>query len=244
MSEHNDLFGPEDPEEQGGRTFWEKALSSAPLWVSIWAMVVAIVCFILALNARNEIYQAQTRMDHAVRAIGEARDTVSDFKAEIGIIEQRMEQQQRMLIGRINEVRHLTQATETALENKYEPEIRALEEALLEGFSLVRSELDSLASGRSGAERVRADGTYPEATGDPSPEVTEDPRPEPLADEDPSPDTEEEALATYVVRPGDNMTIISRRLEVSLDSLIEANPNINPDVLRVGQVLQVPASDD
>jgi len=45
----------------------------------------------------------------------------------------------------------------------------------------------------------------------------------------------------YVIQPGDTLYSISRRLEVSLSRIIEANPGIDPNRLRVGQVICIPA---
>ncbi len=45
----------------------------------------------------------------------------------------------------------------------------------------------------------------------------------------------------YVVQPGDTLYRIAQRLEVSLQRIIEANPGIDPNNLRVGQVICIPA---
>ena len=45
----------------------------------------------------------------------------------------------------------------------------------------------------------------------------------------------------YVVQPGDTLYRIAQRLEVSLQRIIEANPGIDPNYLRVGQVICIPA---
>ena len=46
---------------------------------------------------------------------------------------------------------------------------------------------------------------------------------------------------TYTVKSGDTMYQISRAFQVSLDSLIAANPQIsNPDFIQVGQVINIP----
>lgn len=52
---------------------------------------------------------------------------------------------------------------------------------------------------------------------------------------DPPPFTE------YAVRPGDTMSDIARRFDVTLETLIAANPGVDPNLIYVGQVLLVPA---
>lgn len=44
----------------------------------------------------------------------------------------------------------------------------------------------------------------------------------------------------YTIRPGDTFFALSRRFNVSLDDLVEANPGVDPDRLFVGQVVCIP----
>lgn len=46
---------------------------------------------------------------------------------------------------------------------------------------------------------------------------------------------------TYVVRRGDTLGTIAQRYGISIQSIVEANQIINPDLLSVGQVLTIPA---
>jgi len=50
------------------------------------------------------------------------------------------------------------------------------------------------------------------------------------------------AYRQYTVRRGETMIQIARRYGISLRALTQANPTINPDRLRVGQVVRIPAS--
>ncbi len=52
-----------------------------------------------------------------------------------------------------------------------------------------------------------------------------------------------ECLEYYTVRPGDTLFVIGRRLGVSVDRLLEINPNIDPDNLQVNQRICVRARD-
>jgi len=50
-------------------------------------------------------------------------------------------------------------------------------------------------------------------------------------------------MTTYTVMPGDTMYLISRRLGISLDALIAANPQIaDPNRIQIGQVINIPSS--
>lgn len=44
----------------------------------------------------------------------------------------------------------------------------------------------------------------------------------------------------YTIKSGDNFYAIARRYRVSLDDLLEANPGVDPDRLRPGQVICIP----
>jgi len=44
----------------------------------------------------------------------------------------------------------------------------------------------------------------------------------------------------YIVQPGDTLSLIASRFNVSLNDLIEANPAINPDILSEGQQIIIP----
>ena len=50
------------------------------------------------------------------------------------------------------------------------------------------------------------------------------------------------AATTYVVRPGDTLNAIALRHGVSVQALVHANGLSNPDLLRIGQLLQIPDS--
>ncbi|MEG6616229.1 LysM peptidoglycan-binding domain-containing protein [Peptococcaceae bacterium 1198_IL3148] len=45
---------------------------------------------------------------------------------------------------------------------------------------------------------------------------------------------------TYTIRAGDTFFTIARRFDLSVDALLEANPDVDPDNLRVGQVICLP----
>lgn len=45
----------------------------------------------------------------------------------------------------------------------------------------------------------------------------------------------------YVVQPGDYLSLIAQRYNLDVNTLIVANPNINPNWLEIGQMLTIPA---
>jgi len=45
----------------------------------------------------------------------------------------------------------------------------------------------------------------------------------------------------YTIRAGDTFFTIARRFGISVDALVDANPNVNPDRLQIGQRICVPA---
>ncbi len=72
----------------------------------------------------------------------------------------------------------------------------------------------------------------PTATVAPSPSAT------------PAPPAETPAatrVITYTVQPGDILNRIARDFNTTAEAIIELNPDINPDSLRIGDVLQIPA---
>ena len=43
----------------------------------------------------------------------------------------------------------------------------------------------------------------------------------------------------YVVKPGDTLTVISEKTSVSLDTIQQLNPDVDPNALQTGQRLQL-----
>ena len=67
------------------------------------------------------------------------------------------------------------------------------------------------------------------------------PTPEPTPTETPIPRPTPTPTATvYVVQPGDTLSGIAARFNVTVDDLVEANRIVNPDALSVGDEITVP----
>ena len=63
----------------------------------------------------------------------------------------------------------------------------------------------------------------------PTPTATPVPRPTPTP-----------TVTVYVVQPGDTLSGIAARFNVTVDDLVEANRIVNPDALEVGQEITIP----
>jgi len=57
----------------------------------------------------------------------------------------------------------------------------------------------------------------------------------------PKPDAPAPRPSEYTLAPGDNLYMVSRKLQVSYNELLQANGLSDPRQLRVGQKLKVPA---
>ena len=66
-------------------------------------------------------------------------------------------------------------------------------------------------------------------TPEPTPTATPIPRPTPTP-----------TVTVYVVQPGDTLSGIATRFNLTLDDLVEANRIVDPDALQVGQEITIP----
>ncbi len=66
-------------------------------------------------------------------------------------------------------------------------------------------------------------------TPEPTPTATPIPRPTPTP-----------TATVYVVQPGDTLSGIAARFNVTVDELVDANRIVNPDALQVGQEITIP----
>lgn len=51
-----------------------------------------------------------------------------------------------------------------------------------------------------------------------------------------------ECFSTYVIRSGDTLSKIAKRFGVSVNELLNVNPNINPNNLKIGTIICIPAT--
>lgn len=57
----------------------------------------------------------------------------------------------------------------------------------------------------------------------------------------PPPSTCPAGTRPYTIRAGDTFYNLSRRFNTTVDAIIRANPGVNPDALRIGQVICIPS---
>jgi nucleoid-associated protein YgaU len=69
--------------------------------------------------------------------------------------------------------------------------------------------------------------------------ATPTPAPTPTATPIPRP-TPTPTVTVYVVQPGDTLSGIAARFNVSVDDVVESNRILNPDALQVGQEITIP----
>lgn len=85
--------------------------------------------------------------------------------------------------------------------------------------------------------------TTPEPASTPTPEPAT-PEPTPVATPEPTPTPEPTAspapAAEYEVVAGDTLLEIAASFDVTLDSILELNPGLDPNSLQIGQIIQVP----
>ncbi|WMM24272.1 LysM peptidoglycan-binding domain-containing protein [Tissierella sp. MB52-C2] len=58
----------------------------------------------------------------------------------------------------------------------------------------------------------------------------------------PTPGTCPSGTTSYTIRSGDTLFILAQRFNTTVEAIIRANPNINPNNLQVGQIICIPTS--
>ncbi len=56
----------------------------------------------------------------------------------------------------------------------------------------------------------------------------------------PPPTTCPAGTTPYIIRAGDTFFSLARMFNTTVDAIIRANPNVNPDALRIGQIICIP----
>jgi LysM repeat protein len=62
--------------------------------------------------------------------------------------------------------------------------------------------------------------------------------------EDPTPPAERADVQVHTVRSGDNFSTVARTYGVTVNALIDANPNLDPRRLQIGDQIRIPAAAD
>jgi LysM repeat protein len=118
---------------------------------------------------------------------------------------------------------------------------RKVASELIEGLTSQKDAITELATRIPAIPEDARIERIPEPTPTPSP--TERTRsneqassPEPTSQSGPAP----QPRVTYTVESGDTLVDIARRKNLSVPALLDANPEIDPNVIRVGQKLNLP----
>jgi len=135
----------------------------------------------------------------------------------------------------------LTEKAQRAMEQLTEENKRLIEEK-----KRLQEELDRFMASargtppltnRSGAAGSASRGVSQLALADPSPSVTQSNSTSTTR----TPSSQPTSTRAHTVKAGDTPTLIARKYGIKLDTLMAANPGLNPKRLQVGQNLNIPA---
>lgn len=209
-----------------------RGAATIALWLGIWGIVISLVCIYIAMDARNVAKDSERRIERTAEQLQESKDIILDLEAStqetIRLSEQRIEElsfEVRRISSRLRtNSEQLTSTREViselisnlALQKEALTELATRIPAIPEGVQVTRSQASEAGNAR----------TEPPA------------RPSERVQAPPSP--AEPAPRTYTVQTGDTLVDIARRKNLSVPALLDANPEIDPNLIRVGQKLILP----
>lgn len=161
------------------------------------------------------------------------------------------------LVGKIQKVEDSSSGI-TAGATRIRREVDSLRDGTQDALDRVSAELtrvrgdlnESLALARSLQDRLLGLERQPEPAPESALETESAPEPAPVDATPPAPAGDTSALAmaeavekeeVYVIRSGDTLTAVSSGHGIPLDRLLEANPDVDPRRLQVGQKIRIPA---
>ncbi|MFP4353294.1 MAG: LysM peptidoglycan-binding domain-containing protein [Puniceicoccaceae bacterium] len=211
-----------------------RGASSLGVWLGVWAIVISLICLYLAIDARAVAADAERRLERNVTLLDQSRERIEELdrsvRENIDLSEQQLEE--LSFAVRRNESRLETNTRQ--LEST-----REVASQLIDGLSTQKEAITELATR---IPAIPSDVLTERTT--PEPERTtagnEAPAPSDAAPTDAPGSESERAPATYTVRSGDTLVDIARRKKLSVPDLLDANPDIDPNVIRVGQKLNLP----
>jgi len=212
------------------------------LWISIWAVIISIGCLYIGFTAQSQVGHAERRLVRNVELLNESREQIEALDRKVQDELERSQQiveELRFAISRNeNRIRSNTQTLETTrkVASQLIDSLTEQREAL-EGYSSQLQQLALLVEGETPTPAATAR-TAPRAPG--QQEVAEGTEVVEVAEQTESPPTEAEPVRQYEVRSGDTLSQIARRTGFSVPELLDANPEIDPNLIRVGQTLNLP----
>lgn len=200
------------------------------IWVSVCSVLLCAVCIYYVFHAREMALEAERRLTKAIAGLEETREEMVEIRKGV---EERLSVAERDR----SEVSFSIQKNEDRIRN-LTTDLANTREVLGAVVNRLREQTEAI---MSLAERAPAGPGTPSGGNEQVTEETEAPDPEPAPEPDPEPESGRPAPAVRVtVQPGDTLSAIARRLNVSVPELLDANPDINPNLIQPGQVLRVP----
>ncbi len=204
--------------------------STLGVWLGAWGIVVSLICLYVALDARNVAKDAERRLERNVELIEESRAKIermeTSIRESIDLGEQRIREIAFKVEKNENRVRLNTEQLAST---------REVASQLIDSLTGQKEALTELATRIPALPRdVRTERTRTATGGD-----TTAPQPD-QSGGDQTESAPTDTAPTYTVQSGDTLVDIARRKNLSVPDLLDANPDIDPNVIRVGQILNLP----
>jgi len=210
-----------------------RGASTLGVWLGVWAIVISLICLYLAIDARAVATDAERRLERNVTLLDQSRERIEK-------LDQSVRENLDLSAQRLEELSFAVKRNESRLETNTRQleSTREVASQLIDGLSTQKEAITELATRIPAIPSdVRTERTTPKPER-PERTTTRDETPAPAGDA-PEP-TPEPAPATYTVQSGDTLVDIARRKKLSVPDLLDANPDIDPNVIRVGQKLNLP----
>lgn len=201
------------------------------IWLGAWGIVVSLVCIYVALDARNVAKDSERRLQRNVELLQESREKIERLEASVRETLQLSEERLEKLAFEVrkNTTRIGTNTDQLASTRKVASELIDNLSNQKEALTELATRIPAIPEGvQIGRVRTEPPPTQP---AEPAPE----PDGPPPAESRPTPPPD-----TYTVKSGDTLVDIARRKNLSVPALLDANPDIDPNLIRVGQKLNLP----
>lgn len=216
---------------------------SLALWIGIWGIVISLIALYLGIDARNVAQDSQRRMARTVELLDESR-------AKIEALEAAVRENVRLAEERLADMSTTVEQNQTRIKtiSMQIDSTRKVAAELIEGLTSQKEAITELATripaipqgvqtqrterprGQSASGNAGTQPSSPQPSGSTTGGTTASGEAEP----------EEAPRSTYTVKSGDTLVDIARRKNLSVPDLLDANPDIDPNVIRVGQKLNLP----
>lgn len=208
---------------------------SLALWIGVWAIVIALIGLYLGIDARNVAADSERRMARNVELLDESRASIEALEAEIReslrLSGQRLEDVE--FLAEQNQSRVRTNSTQLS-------STRNVAAELIQGLTSQKEAITELATRipaiPENVQVQRSERNVQRSVPSESPSETQPTDDSATTTRAPEPTTQQ----VYTVKSGDTLVDIARRKNLSVPALLDANPAIDPNLIRVGQKLNLP----